>query len=378
MCGDIMDIKKTNLDLEKGFIYFDSDIIKELEDNVLNFIKSETYLESEDFVKKVMLRREIKTNNSIEGIIDDLSFINQVIENRNTHQDNKRIINLYKGYQYILRNKDINKNTLKELYAILSDGLLTEEDLNGMGDYYRSEPVYIYKTSRYDEVPYMGVSHNKLDYYMDKFFSYVNTNDDSISKFIKSQIMHFYFVYIHPYFDVNGRCSRTVSMWYILNNQEYPFIIFNRAISFERREYIENIIKSREGDITPFLKYMLVNVKREFEKEYIINNIVVNSSYKLSKEEFETLCYLLSLKGEMTIKDLATIYNFHNPHKSLKLIIEEKLKSLIDKNIIILGRETNTFIYKGIRNRILEFNLNYLDIDTSKLDLLDTKRIIKK
>ena len=59
-------------------------------------------------------------------------------------------------------------------------------------------------------------------------------------------------------------------MWYLLNNKLYPYIIFNRAISFLRKDYINSIIKSREtGDLTFFLQYILNSVYKELEKEYI-------------------------------------------------------------------------------------------------------------
>lgn len=370
-----MDFLETKLDLGDKFLYFDNDILKPIEEDVLKFISDADSLKTDEFIKKVMLRREIKTNNLIEGILDDLSFIDEVIKNKS--DNNKEIINLYKAYKFILTNKNINKETLKELYAILSNGLLTERDLLGMGEYYRCEPVYIYRTARYDEVPYMGLPESKLDYYMNLFFEYVNQDNKGVSNFIKSQIMHFYFVYIHPYFDVNGRCSRTVSLWYLLNKKEYPFILFNRAISFNRREYIENIILSREGNITPFLKYMLINIKKEFEKEYVINTLVNNSGYKLNKEEFETLCYFLSIPSEITIKDFATIYNRYNNHKSLNLIYLEKLKPLIEKNIILLGPETNSYIDKDTKNRILYLNTNILDIDYNRLNNLDIKKYVR-
>mgnify|MGYP003296361204 FL=1 len=75
--------------------------------------------------------------------------------------------------------------------------------------------------------------------------------------------MHFYFVYIHPYFDINGRTSRTVAMWYLLNNSIYPYIIFNRGINFDST-YDKTIRECKDRyEITKFLKYMLINVKKE-------------------------------------------------------------------------------------------------------------------
>ena len=296
-----------------------------------------------------------------------------------TSKEQRRIINLYKGYQYILTHREINKETLKELYSILSDGLLSEYDLLSMGEYYRMEPVYIYRTSHYEEMPCMGMDHSLLDYYMDLYFQYVNEIDEKteISKFIKSQIMHFYFVYIHPYFDVNGRTSRTLSMWYLLNNKLYPYIIFNQAISFSRREYISKILLSREhGDVTLFLKYILVSLKKELEKEYMIHSIQENTRYDLNKEERQILQYLLTLNGNVTIKDLVTIYNQYNPKRTVDFLFSSKIQPLIDKGILVVGSSTNSFIKEGVRNRNIGVRQTLVTIDFHKLKHLEIKRFL--
>ena len=77
---------------------------------------------------------------------------------------------------------------------------------------------------------------------MSRLYDYMQTEDNlstgsKTDIFLKSQIMHFYFVYIHPYYDINGRTARTTSMWYLLNKEAYPFIIFNRGISLNKKEY---------------------------------------------------------------------------------------------------------------------------------------------
>ena len=51
-------------------------------------------------------------------------------------------------------------------------------------------------------------------------------------------------VYIHPYYDVNGRTARTLSLWYLLQKKTYPFVIFNRGISLSKGEYKHNVKKS--------------------------------------------------------------------------------------------------------------------------------------
>ena len=100
-----------------------------------------------------------------------------------------------------------------------------------------------------------------------------NTSKNAIDEFIKSQILHFYFIYIHPYFDVNGRTSRTTAMWYLLNKKAYPYLFFSRAITFSKDQYKKSILTSiRKGNITVFLDYILKSLIEELKKEeYIID-----------------------------------------------------------------------------------------------------------
>ena len=371
------------LEMKNGkYIYFNADYLKLFEEELLHLLDGEDFMKTLTFAKRMLMGSEIKSNNAIEGIIDDISIIDDVIKRRKkplSDEERKRIINLYHGYQYILTHKTINKDSLKELYGILSKGLLTEDYQNNMGKYYREKPVIIYK--HYVDEPYTGMDASKLDYYMDQFLSYVNSNlnsDSEIDIFLKSQIMHFYFVYIHPYFDVNGRTSRTMSMWYLLNNKTYPYIIFNRAISFARREYDENIIKGRNGDVTLFLKYMLIEVTKELEKEYVLHNMEERLGITLSKEDTQMVDYLLSMKSNLTAKDLATLYNNYNKHRRTSEIYEEQIIPLIDKKVLINLGDTKGFIKKDTPNIKITINPESLDVDLEKLKYLNLSRFLKK
>src|SRR5690606_40031597 len=70
----------------------------------------------------------------------------------------------------------------------------------------------IYTLSLHDALPIL-----------DKLISFLSSdsyNGSMTDSYIKSQIVHFYFVYIHPYYDVNGRTSRTLSMWYLFEKED--------------------------------------------------------------------------------------------------------------------------------------------------------------
>ena len=376
---------KFDLETNEGAnIRIDSEYLKPYKEELLEFLDGLDYMRTLKFARSMMISQEIKSNNVIEGIKDDLSIIDKVITQRKddlSQTERQRIINLYHGYQYILTHKKIDKDSLKELYQLLSENILDPRDKIRMGEYYRTAPVYIIKGNRLDIEPYMGMNENKIEYHMDQLFDFINNDileETEIDKFVKSQIMHFYFVYIHPYFDVNGRTSRTVAMWYLLNNKKYPYIIFNRAIAFNKKNYEPNIIKGRNyGDITLFIKYMLTSVEQELEKEYLIHNIEKNTKEYLSKYDLQMIEYLLTMNGNITIKDLITTYNKYNEKDKIVKIYEEKIYPLLDKKIIIPKRYTKKYITPTIQNMEISLNPELIEFDRTKIKHLDIDKYTK-
>lgn len=338
------------------------DILKEIEEELELFLLEEDFMNTRDFSKKVMFNQEIKANNTVEGYNDSVSFIKKVIENASEEQNiekRNRIINLYNGYQYILKGQDITEENVLKLYKILSKDLLEEYDLSHMGEKYRKAPVYILKSGRLDDSMDEGIPYEKIEEYMDSYFEFIDTfkvDDSQTEEFIKSQIMHFYFVYIHPFFDINGRSSRTIAMWYLLNKEVYPYIIFNRGINFDSNyDRVIGTSKTRL-DITEFLKYMLISVKKELEKEYIIHNLNSQSERQWHTIDYQALNYFLALNGEKTVLDYATTYNRLNTKKNTKTIFENMLLPMIEDETLKITRTTKKNMFDDVPNLVLELN----------------------
>ncbi len=310
-------------------------IEKEL-DKLLEILNNNTL----SYAKSAMFSSEIKANNLIEDLKDDLSYIEEVIKDK---QFEPRIMNLYHGYKYILKHQDIDKESLKELYGILSANLLEQHDLDNMGPYYRNSDVFVFDSKVMTKEGDKRADPKKLDYLMNMLFEYINSSEDlSITEhYIKSQIIHFYLVNVHPYFDVNGRTSRTLAMWYLLNNCAYSYIIFNRGINFNKTKYYDVIKTTRYFlNLNNFVDYMLTNVKDELIKEIAIKDIKQEKA--LSIYDIQTINYLLSMKNHLTIKDFYLFYKRFNERLPMNQIREEILEPLIAKEIIIMGDYSKT------------------------------------
>ncbi len=365
------------------YFYINEDMLKEKEEELEEFILKSGKMNTLSFAKKVLLFNEVQSNNSVEGYYDDIEKIKKVVNEKKIYKnsqekDKLRIINLYEGYRYILDNKDITKETLKELNSILSKGLLDDEDYKNMGEYYRKNPVYIYYSSDVTKRPDMGLDASLIEDKMDELLDFMNNysfDDTKTMSYLKSQILHFYFVYIHPYYDVNGRTARTTSMWYLLNNNVYPYVIFNRGIQINKNEYYKIIRETKKySNISLFLKYMMNTVLAELEKEYIMQLIANSCSKKLETLDYQTLHYLLSIKGNITVSDFANMYNRYNDKKKVLKIEEKMILPLIEKDILIKTRETNGHLSSFKNNYELAFNFKYVDYDDNLIKNIHVKK----
>lgn len=335
------------LPLDNGSLFLVDDDLTPQKEELESLLRTINNMNNKDFSKRVLFGQEIKSNNTIEGYNDDISLVKSVIKHPTSclnEEQRKRILNMYRGYKYILQDKEINKDNLRELYNILSDGLLSKGDLDNMGEYYRLDPVYIFYSAILSKEPDMGIDASLLEERMNILLEYLNSKNNfscMTDYFIRSQIAHFYFVYLHPYYDINGRTARTTAMWYLINKEVYPYIIFNRAIQLDKNTYYTVIRDGRRfHNVTYFLNYMLKNTLIELEKEYTMEMISDNAMYELTDGEIQTLYYILSMKSNLTYFDFCSFYNHLNSHKKPTDIKKEVILPLLEKGIILEGRKS--------------------------------------
>jgi hypothetical protein len=129
----------------------------------------------------------------------------------------------------------------RELFApSVNAGILKPGDLAG----YRNGPVFIRRSSH---VPPNSASVREL---MPTFFELLRNESEPAVRVV---LGHFLFVYIHPYFDGNGRIGRFV-MNLMLASGGYGWKVVPVA---SRNEYMAVLeAASVDGDIAPFAKFL--------------------------------------------------------------------------------------------------------------------------
>lgn len=182
-------------------------------------------------------------------------FDELVVKDAKPQNKNDRIIkNMANAIEFVLKKPDFNKENLYKLYNILSEQSLDYDHKLKDGDYYRYDDVYV------DD--YKGCPVNQLEECMNSLFAFVNSNlkVEGFLKFYLPHIVHYYILYIHPYFDFNGRTARMVSLWVYLLTNNYPYPPFiSDAINQTKDQYYASLIESRDShnDLTYFFLYIL-------------------------------------------------------------------------------------------------------------------------
>ena len=240
----------------------------------------------EDMLKS-RLFSEIEGTLKVENIPTTHQRIVEVSEMKNPTETNDIIIkNMLNAVDFITNEKPkFNKENLLKLYHILSDSCLPEDKKLKDGWHYRHNKVYIDK--------YEGADYTIIEDCMNSLFDFAN-DDKNVKKYknLLPYICHYYILYIHPYFDYNGRTARMVSFWlnYINNIAVAPYFM-SEAINDSKGDYYKAITDTREtnNDLTYFLGYILeTSIKYSFVYKNLeeIKNELLKTGDTLSSGEW--------------------------------------------------------------------------------------------
>lgn len=215
------------------------------------------------------------------------------------------IRNMGRAIEFIKAKPDFNKDNLHRLYVLLTEGCLDEEDQLRPDEFYRYDGVEV------DGYP--GCPVEQIEACMDSLFDFVNQQLKTKSPrlgLILPHVCHYYIVYIHPYFDYNGRTARMVSFWVnlLLGNESFPPLI-SEAINQTKSQYYKAIRDSRDAhnDLTYFILYLLkttVSYYLAYKKLEGLAQTAKDHGVFLTETELHYVkCILLNSVGAFTEQD---------------------------------------------------------------------------
>lgn len=216
---------------------------------------------------------EIESSLAIEGIRSTRAQIEKLDQANYEDLDQLNDIivkNMLLGYEFVKRH-DITEENIFQLYKILSKKCLKDTEQLNPNALYRHDEVNIVDGA--NAVVDRGVDWQLLPALMKQLIDFMNTDKTYEEHLIASHIVHYYLVYLHPYFDYNGRMARVLSFWYNLKHApSLSLLLVSEAINnrIHKQGYYNAIMNSRNAgnDITYFLEYM-GDIVLKYSKIYI-------------------------------------------------------------------------------------------------------------
>ena len=289
---------------------------------------------------------EIISTLSIEQIDSSKESVRKILNGGAPETSNEnKAYGIKRGLDFIAEpaNK-ITEENLYQLFMLAIGDFLDDEDRLMPGHKYRHDTVYVVGQN----IEHQGISYHLLPEYIVNMINYIHI-DDGLDQIMKSIIIHYYFAYLHPYFDGNGRMARLLQLWYLaqIGYTSSLFIPFSAYINESKGLYykaftlISNNSKVSEVlDVTPFVTYFIDNVLTKLQKRTeptnalkIFNNLLQTA--EITAKEKDLFYYVLSAYGtnEFSTKQLekdyqnaayATIRNFVLKLESKGLLASQK------------------------------------------------------
>lgn len=198
-------------------------------------------------------------SNSIEGNTLTLQETKMVIEDGLTirgkslrehfeavnHQDAIELVEQLASHQYPLNASDI----------LSVHGLVLQKIEKEFAGRYRNAGVRI---SGANFVPPNAL---KVDAFMEELIRWVNEEAPTMNILLKASIFHHRFVWIHPFFDGNGRTVRLLFNLLLMKEGYPPAIILKN----DRKKYYDALNKANQGDYGKITLLVLQAVERSLD-----------------------------------------------------------------------------------------------------------------
>lgn len=209
---------------------------------------------------------EILATSAIENIDFSRESVRNILKGYAPKDEQEsRILGAKKGLEFIADTSNkITEENLHKLYMMTVGDFLSGDDRLIEGNFYRHDSVFVVG----NRVEHSGLDHKKVPDYMRALIEFANAEDE-INDLVKAAIIHFYFAYVHPYFDGNGRTARLMHLWFLIQKgyRSALFIPFSELIEKSRKAYYDAFTAIEENkkysgriDVTPFVLYFIDNV----------------------------------------------------------------------------------------------------------------------
>ena len=312
-----------------------------------------------------IISSELKSTNDLEGIESSKEELVETTRSRLLSNEAKgsRFDSMANSYVLLYQDGGLScpedLKDIRVIYDKITSGEIKKEDLPD-GELFRKSYVYVKKKGSVDgEVIHEGIyGEEKIQEHLIKWLSFLKNED--LNLLVRIAIGHYYFGYIHPFYDGNGRVGRFISSMYLRRGFNYlTAMSLARGSWIKRAKYYKSFHTSNSalarGEmnyfIDEFLKILLAG------QEDIIENLggkiiqlkeaekCIKSDENINTELKEGILYILAqnyyfdgnsgLKREDIIGVAPSITNPHRIKTELTELKEAGFINIIKKRPLV-------------------------------------------
>lgn len=275
---------------------------------------------------RLSIVEEVKSTNDIEGVHSTKKEIREIIEKKGTHYH--RLQSVVHQYLELLGEEEIKFDTCQDIRNFYDDFThqeITQENPQNRldGSLFRKEPVQIQAAT--GKTIHQGLyPESRIIEALDQALRILHSEEYPL--LIRLALFHYFFVYIHPFYDGNGRTDRFITS-YFLSRKFHRLLAVRLSIYIKRNQsryyhmLEEADSEKNRGDMTPFVMGFLeiligstedtigvLSRKNEQMRKYESRIDAFQLKDKLLKEIYITLLQAALFYGEgISMADLMKV-----------------------------------------------------------------------
>lgn len=311
----------------------------------LNMISSKLPTVAKNQFLNECLIEELYHTNELEGVQSTKKEIAESVKHVELKTLKKKrfksmihsYLNLYYG-ENVLPTKPVD---IRNIYDQITEGEIEKSELPD-GKIFRKEETNVLHKSGSGKVIHRGIMpEEKIISEIEKLL-YLMNDLEEVPLLIRIAVGHYYFGYIHPFYDGNGRTSRFISSLYLSKILgEIPALSLSRGCNRYKKEYLEafehsNSIMNR-GEMNSFIDIflnILLNTLEDMQKEIKEKVQLMN----IAREKIEIDKIIPSEKHQDFMFILAQNYFFSN-NEGLSVKELSQIMNKSETTIRKMGRE---------------------------------------
>lgn len=297
-------IKRGNKILDKEYNLFyvnlmEHTLLQEIiikNSNQINLISNELpQIAIKDIIIKILSNELYKTN-KIEGIETVKSEIHTSLkDNKKLNNKSNKLDGIIKKYKDIMEKnfKDTqhmdNLSSFRKIYDEMFEDFEKSGNYKLDGKYFRKDTVKV--INGLGNTIHIGINGEEaIEKNIEDLIQFMNRKD--IPFLVKASISHFFFEYIHPFYDGNGRFGRYLLSLYLARKLDIlTAFSVSYSISKNLDDYYKSFVEVEDvnnyGEITFFIENILKTIKsgQEMIIELLSDSIMkFNHSMEILKE----------------------------------------------------------------------------------------------